>query len=483
MGQQPRTLTPHAGPHHELGAEMRAWRTRRGLSLGAMSGIIHFSKGYIGRVERADQAASADLVTAYDHAVRAEGALVRMFRRFSEQDGPALEPSVPRPPVPGAESRVHVSNLGSHVSNDLGHMAEEADGRATSLEGISVPARTDDGGIIFVSISRRALLGTLGTAAAAAALSDASAAAAPPPTPGSLPAMNPIEHLRATRRVLIDNDNMFGPYQSIPIVERQMAAMKSLRRELRGGDRQQLLQLQTQYAELAGWFHQDAGNFRAAQHWMREALELSHLSGDPELTTFILARRSQLAGDMRDPIEALDVAEAAGDRADPGSRLAAVAATFGAHGYALQGDADACQRAYDHAHDLCQRMDPNPDSPWGVWLDPGYIEVHRAQSLNVLGRHHAAAESFGRAITSLPTGFHRDRGVYLARQAVALAGAGEAEQAGTVGLQALRVGVETGSGRITRELARLDDDLGKWHSVITVNEFRDAMRDAVLKQA
>ncbi|MEU4968482.1 helix-turn-helix domain-containing protein [Streptomyces smyrnaeus] len=474
MGQKPKALTPEAGPQHELGAEMREWRNHRGRSLGKLSARINYSPSYMARVERGDQAASADLVTAYDHELRAEGALIRKYRRIQAAASSSCETR--------DQPRDHVSYQGPDVSNSSVLLEDSSAGEATSSEGISVPARTDDGRIIFVSISRRALLGTLGTAAAAAALSDAPAAANSP-TPGTLPAMNPIEHLQATRRVLIDNDNMFGPYQSIPIIERQMAAMRSLRRELRGEDRRQLLQLHTQYAELAGWFHQDAGNFRAAQHWTREALELSHLTGDAELTTFILARRSQLAGDMRDPIEALDVAEAAEDRAEPGSRLAAVAATYGAHGYALQGDADACKRAFDHAHELRQAMDPDPASPWGVWLDAAYIEVHRAQSLNVLGDHQAAAESFGRAITNLPAGFHRDRGVYLARQAVALAGAGEAEEAGRTGMQALRIGVETGSGRITRELARLDEDLGKWHSVVTVNEFKDAMREAVLKQA
>ncbi|WP_405804844.1 helix-turn-helix domain-containing protein [Streptomyces sp. NBC_01187] len=474
MGQKPKALTPEVGPQHELGAEMREWRTHRGRSLGKLSGRINYSPSYMARVERGDQAASADLVTAYDHELRAEGALVRKYRRIQATASPS--------PETRDLTRVHVSNQGPDVSNTSVPLEDSSGAQATSLEGISVPARTDDGRIIFVSISRRTLLGTLGTAAAAAALSDAPAAAASP-IPGTLPASNPIEHLKATRRVLIDNDNLFGPYQSIPIVERQMAAMKSLRRDLRGEDRRELLQLHTQYAELAGWFHQDAGNFRAAQHWTREALELSHLTGDAELTNYILVRRSQLAADMHDPIEALDVAEAAEDRADPGSRLAAVAATFGAHGYALQGDATACKRAYDHAHDLRQAMDPNPASPWGIWLDTAYIEVHRAQSLNALGEHQAAAESFGRAIANLPVGFHRDRGVYLARQAVALAGAGEAEEAGRTGLQALRIGVETGSGRITRELARLDEDLGKGHSVLTVNEFKDAMRDAVLKQA
>ncbi|MGW8378509.1 hypothetical protein [Streptomyces sp. ODS28] len=119
----------------------------------------------------------------------------------------------------------------------------------------------------------------------------------------------------------------------------------------------------------------------------------------------------------------------------------------------------------------------------GIWLDAAYIEAQRARSLNTLGDFQAAADGFGRAIDNLPADYHRERGVHLARQAVALSGAGEAEEAGRAGLQALHIGVETGSGRITRELARLETGLEKWHSVASVSEFREAMKEAVLKQA
>jgi tetratricopeptide (TPR) repeat protein/transcriptional regulator with XRE-family HTH domain len=450
---------------------MRNWREHRKLSLGRLGAKIAFSPSYMARVERGEQAASLDLVTAYDRELEAEGYLLQTYRKIHEED------------VSRRRGRDHVSNSALDVSNSLVSLEDHPGIQAPSSEGISIPARTDDGRIIFVSISRRALLGSLGAAAASTALLDPSVAAATTTPLGALPDMDPIEHLKATHRVLIDNDNLFGPFHSIPIVERQLAAMKVLRNEAQGTDRRHLLRLQTQYAELCGWFHQDAGNLRAAQHWTREALEFSHMAGDPELTTYILARRSQLAGDMHDPIEAVDVADAAEAMAAPGSRLAAVAATFGGHGHALHGNAIASKRAYDRAHELREAMDPDPESQWGVWLDAAYIEVHRAQSLSALGEHRAAADGFRNAIKQLPAGFHRDRGVYLAREAVALAGAGEPEEAAAKGLQALRIGVETGSARITRELARLDTDLGGWHKVVTVSEFKDALKDAVLRQA
>ncbi|GLV86571.1 hypothetical protein Slala03_62600 [Streptomyces lavendulae subsp. lavendulae] len=472
MGQRPNDLTPHASPQHYLGAEMRAWRTHWGLSLGKLSGSILFNSSYMARVERGGQAASADLVRAYDDALGASGSLVRLHASILE--GVSLD----------ALPKGDVANRRTHVANGSVALAGESGIQAPSEEGMSVPVRSDDGRIIFVSLSRRALIGALGAGAAIAASSDLSAAASPAPRADLVASgADPIELLQATRKVLIDNDNLFGPHKVIPTVQQQIAAIKELRADRRGTDRRQLLQLQTQYSELCGWLYQDLGDFRAAQHWMREALEASHMSGDDELTTYILARRSQLAGDMNDPIEAVDVAEAAEDRAAPRSRLAAVAATYGAHGHALRNDPLSAQRAYEHALELHAGMDPDPRSPWGVWLDAAYIDVQRAHSLAALGDHRGAAEGFRNAIGRLPAGFHRDRGVYLGREAVSLARAGEAEQAAAVGLQALSIAKETGSDRISRELAQLDGILDQWRTVPGVTDFKGALTDAVLRQA
>lgn len=91
MGQRPNDLTPHASPQHYLGAEMRAWRTQRGLSLGKLSRSILFNTSYMARVERGGQAASADLVRAYDDALGAGGSLVRLHASVLE--GISLEAS------------------------------------------------------------------------------------------------------------------------------------------------------------------------------------------------------------------------------------------------------------------------------------------------------------------------------------------------------------------------------------------------------
>jgi hypothetical protein len=114
--------------------------------------------------------------------------------------------------------------------------------------------------------------------------------------------------------------------------------------------------VRAEYAEFAGWLHQEAGDFQRAQFWLDRALEWVHATGDQEMATFVMARKSQLAGDMRDRSGAVDLAEAAAAMARDRSRLQATAATCEAYGHALAGQGTASLRALDHAHDrVCQR--------------------------------------------------------------------------------------------------------------------------------
>lgn len=80
-------------------------------------------------------------------------------------------------------------------------------------------------------------------------------------------------------------------------VHEHIGIIQQLRSAATGADRRALLYLQAQYGEFASWLHHDAGDFRMAQHWTDRALEWSQTAGDPEMTAYILARKSQLAGD------------------------------------------------------------------------------------------------------------------------------------------------------------------------------------------
>lgn len=488
MGQARRRLTPHRSPVHLWGAELRALRDRHGLSLSELGAAVFYDASHLGKFERGERTPPRHVAEACDQRLGGTGVLIRLWEAVQAAGYEASQASdVDRDEAkPGG----HEANLGPALAAAAEDPSPWEDGT------ISLPV-LHDGKVILVSVSRRTLLKFAGTAAgiAAAGARPSAAAASTDPGRAALAAHDgdPIEYLQQIRRVLIDNDNLFGPRVVIPTVEQQIRLMQALRSSVEGGDRRRLIQLQATYAEFAGWLHQDAGAFNAAKYWTDRALEWSHVCRDADLATYILARKAQLAGDMGDPVEATDVGQAAEEAARPGTRLGAIAATYTAHGHALSKDPAACSAAYDRARELIDTTDVDPTAEWGTWLDHTYIDVHQARSMAVLGRHHQdrqpsatgsdaairlmrqAAEGFAAAIGRLPAGYHRDRGVYLARQAGAYTGAREPEQAAEVAIRALTIGRQTSSARTLSELAEVDQHLTPWRSLTTVAAFHEAL--------
>ncbi|MEU5836383.1 helix-turn-helix transcriptional regulator [Streptomyces diacarni] len=456
-------------PLHEWGYELRELRMSRGLSLRELAKRARIDHSHLGRFERAERKADRAQAALLDDALGASGMLFRLWERIENQRG-------------------HVANPAVHVANSsIGLALAASDQAASDDEGISVPCRLRDGSVVWVALNRRALLRTgvgLGAAAAVGAGSPAAADSSSVPNlarkarAASAYGSTPVEHLRRTRRWLIDGDNLLGPRHALQATRDYIEVIQELRQEATGSDRRDLMELQTQYGEFLSWLHQDLGNVEAASYWLDRAMQWSHTVGDTDLTTYVMARKAQLAGDTHDLVDVVDLAEAAQRMARPRSRLAAVARTYEAYGHALRGDADDSDRAIDGVRNALDRVGSDP-TPWGVWLNASYVEVHCAHGLETLGKHDQAADAFADALRLMPDGYHRDRGVYMARQAVSLAGAGDPEQAATVGMHALTVAADTGSGRITNELARLDKALIPWQRDSSVSEFRAAF-DATL---
>jgi tetratricopeptide (TPR) repeat protein len=400
-----------------------------------------------------------------DEALRAGGALRALFARQAGRRRMDTAASEEHTPAHAEAIEIPGSLL---PSSDPG------------MDSITVPCRRTDGKIMWVSVPRRSFL--LGGLAATAGV------ALPPrlKTGRFIAAQSgdvtPIEHLRSMRRVFIDSDNLLGPHHIIPAVNGYIRLIQQLRTDRDGADREALLHLQAEYAEFASWLYQDAGDFRFAQYWLDRALDWSHAVEDQEMAVYVMTRKSQLAGDMQDPTGAVDLADAGVAMAVPGSRLVATARTQAAHGYALAGDSTECLRSLDQAHDLIARLDDAGHSAWAPWLDDAYVDVQRGRCLTVLGEHGHAAEVFQQAIEDLPTGYRRDCGVYLSREAQAHAGGRDPEQAAATGMQALAIAEETGSGRITNELARLDGALAQWRDVPSVINFRESLTSVIPRQ-
>ncbi|MEU6664253.1 helix-turn-helix transcriptional regulator [Streptomyces sp. NPDC046821] len=470
MGQQANVLRPEQSPQHRFGYTLRELRKARRLSLRGLAEKAFISHSKLQKWENGDRPPKERVeVELVDSLLRAGGILVDLWERI----------------VPAVSAPVAVSVSAPLVSEASIGLATAASQQAASdQEGIFVPARLRDGSVVFVTLDRRALLrGGVGIGAAAAlgvgtpAVAEAVSVRRPARSAAAY-SDTPVEHLQRARRLLIDNDNLLGPRHAIKAALEHIQTIKDLRQDSQGVDRRSLMELQTQYAEFASWLYQDLGDFDSAQFWLDRAFQWSHTVGDGDLTSYVMARKAQLAGESRDLVDVVDLAEAAQRMARPRSRLAAVARTYESYGHALRGESTDSERAIDDVLNSLDRVSGDT-TPWGVWLNEQYVEVHRAHGLEVLGRHAEAAEIFTSAINALPDGYHRDRGVYLARAAVAHVGAGAPDEAAAVGLQALTVAQDTGSGRIIRELVRLDQSLIPWQHQAEVAEFRAGF-DAVL---
>ncbi|MZE54298.1 DNA-binding protein, partial [Streptomyces sp. SID5770] len=188
----------------------------------------------------------------------------------------------------------------------------------------------------------------------------------------------PVEHFQRARRLLIDSDNLLGPGRAVAAARQHIEDIKQLRQDAKGADRHALMELQTQYAEFVSWLYQDLGDFDSAQFWLDRAFQWSHTVGDGDLTSYVMARKAQLAGEMRDLTDVVDLAEAAQRMARPRSRLAAVARTYESYGHALRGESTDSERAIDDVRNALDRVSGDT-TPWGVWLNEQYVEVHRAQ--------------------------------------------------------------------------------------------------------
>ncbi|MEU6486096.1 helix-turn-helix transcriptional regulator [Streptomyces sp. NPDC046887] len=473
MGQQPNELTPHAGPWHRWGYELRQFRQARGLTQQVLARRALIDRSHLGRFERAERPVPRHAAMALDRALDAAGALVRCWDE-AEREAPQGVSG----PVSRAGAAPHGANVRGHGVNDLVPLAGDASSQAVSPGGdvdtVVVPARIH-GRIFFVPVPRRVVLAS-GLAGLAATAIPAGAAATEIADMDS-----PFEHFTQLRRVMVQTDNLIGPRHVLPALQQHLVSLATRRRAARGTDVLRLLSLETRFQELAGWFAQDIGDERTAQGHTARALDTSHITGDTDLTAYVLARKAQLAVDTGHPADALGLAAAARRTARSGSRVEVIAVLHGAHAHAVLGEGTQAHRAYDLALTLLDRA--GTDGVWGSWLDAAYVRTARARSLAALGDYEQAAAGFDTAIAALPPVYRRDRGVYLARAARAHAGTGNATLAARIGVQAVGIAAETGSARIFGQLDRLDQVLAPAAAEDGVAEFRAALDRIVLHPA
>lgn len=102
-----------------FGERLRTLRTERGLSLAELSALVHYSKGYLSKVENGDKPPTVQLARGCDQALGAEGGLLRMLIGLPSSLGGNGVPRQAKP-VPRRDPQTRPAQLPAAVADFAG---------------------------------------------------------------------------------------------------------------------------------------------------------------------------------------------------------------------------------------------------------------------------------------------------------------------------------------------------------------------------
>ena len=301
--------------------------------------------------------------------------------------------------------------------------------------------------------------------------------AAPAPVPQRLDP-EAIGRLRTILMEYTKIDNLLGPAHLLALMKLHLDFIGELLTVASGQARTELLTTGAWYAEFAGWLHQDAGNPQRAAYWTNRALGWARAADNPLMVSYVLMRMSNQASGLGDATRTLDLARAAlrkQDRLSPRAR--ALVFRQEAHGHALSGEPTACARALEAAQEQATATEDHGDDERALtgYCIPNYIDGEAAECWMILGQPRKAVVILEHGLSAWPAPYQRDRGLNLARLAVAQAASHEPEQACSVAQEAAAIVSNTWSARATAELRRLPTLLAPWPDLAPVVELRETL--------
>jgi len=290
-----------------------------------------------------------------------------------------------------------------------------------------------------------------------------------------------VQHLA---RVLAEQrraEDVLGARALRPVTLAQIRVISTLAADTGEPVHRGLLTVLSHYQQFAAWLAQDAMDTAGARRHYAAAMTAAQEIDDADMITSVLSLSSHLAWSQGDPSSAIQLAQA-GQRAPSrvSDAVLALIAQQEARGHALAGDAEATERTLDRSAALTYAAAEHPDQapPWVYFNDPTRLGFQRGVAYVELRRHTAAVPLLANALDHLANGYNRDRARYAGMLALALAGAGEADEALLRAKHAAGLAVATGSALAAQELrwvrtalwqqgaehqaAELADTYGRW---------------------
>jgi transcriptional regulator with XRE-family HTH domain len=370
-----------------FGDELRSRRQAAGMSLPTLARLVHYSTGYLSKIENGHKRPTVELARLCDAVLDAGGSLAAMIRPRPRCSDTAEEPTDPDDQV--WMLRLAADGSGEFIPVDRRHLPEDGE---TGLAGLCFLAR----------------------GAATAAQSD---------------------HVLSYFRSQFDEIRRLGhttsPFVVLPILVVKTRILRAIARGASIELRRSLLCLAARYAEFAGWMAQECGDDRAASWWTATAVRLATAGGDPHLAHYALVRKADLALYRHDATDTIRLTRKAQSDDSAPARVRGIAAQREAQGHALAGDYDSCVRALDRAGALLNAAarEKHQGPVLGSTSMPDPVAIATGWCLQEIGRSADAAEILDEQVATMPRTARRARALWGARRTLAHASAGEVDHA------------------------------------------------------
>ncbi|MEU8524431.1 MULTISPECIES: transcriptional regulator [Streptomyces] len=270
-----------------------------------------------------------------------------------------------------------------------------------------------------------------------------------------------VAAVRAMTSALVDLDHRFGSGHVRPVVVHYLNSVVAgmLAGAYRESVGRELFAAVARLTELAGYMAVDTGQPGLAQRYYIQALRLAQAAGDRGYGGYVLAASmSHLAAQLGNPREIAQLARAAqeGARGRVTPRAQAMFLAAEARGHALLGDGRTFDEVAGRAVAALEQADPESgdDPAWIAHFDAAYLADELAHGHRDLGRPVESARSAEEALRGLPESRARRRAIGLVLLASAQVQQREVEHACHTGTRALEL---LGTLRSSRGAEYLDD--------------------------
>ncbi|MBA4864930.1 transcriptional regulator [Streptomyces sp. PSKA54] len=287
-----------------------------------------------------------------------------------------------------------------------------------------------------------------------------------------------VDAVRSMTQALVDLDHQYGSGHVRPVVVHYLNSVVSglLAGSYREAVGRELFAAVARLTELAGYMAVDTGQPGLAQRYYIQALRLAQAAGDRGYGGYVLAASmSHLAAQLGNPREIAQLARAAqeGARGRVTPRAQAMFYAAEARGHALMGEARAAQAVIGKAVSAMEQADPGSgdDPAWIAHFDEAYLADELAHCHRDLGQPDAAGRQAEESLARHPQSRVRRRAIGLVLLATAQVQKREVEQACHTGLQAIELLGRLRSNRGAEYLEDLQERLAPYREESVVREF------------